>query len=38
MKASGYISELLMKLDYNKWYSVVKYKSIPDEDEEVDEE
>ncbi|CAO3629634.1 unnamed protein product [Cunninghamella blakesleeana] len=38
IKASGYISELLMKLDYNKWYSVVKYKSIPEVDEEVDEE
>ncbi|CAO3647513.1 unnamed protein product [Cunninghamella echinulata] len=38
MKASGFISELLMKLDYNKWYSVVRYKSIPDEDEEEDDE
>ncbi|KAI8089018.1 Spc98 family-domain-containing protein [Halteromyces radiatus] len=30
MKISGHLTELLMRLDYNKWYSGQRYKHIPD--------
>ncbi|CAO3593706.1 unnamed protein product [Absidia cylindrospora] len=30
MKLSGHLNELLMRLDYNQWYSTQRYQHIPD--------